>query len=167
MKSTFLSSCWFHHVCEFHISWILSHLQPLSLILDWKKIEVMGECRGAVYLHSKDGKKTVSAEGWTIQEGKKLCEYLKCGNYLKFNETTPDFSLKRTRFNCDNNTKHIWDCEHSNTSSNKQLSIECEGKRYFAELLSNDMSRKTISYFLLTDAVDRLLYNHFYWPFKY
>ena len=106
----------------------------MLLILEWRKITLNDACTGAVYVKSKEEKNIVpvGAEGFSKEEGEKLCKDLNCGG-LKLVELVPkntSETLWNKSFNCTGVGEEgkIWDCEKPQASTQKQQAvIECKG----------------------------------------
>lgn len=93
-------------------------------------------CGGAVFVYSQGRRSAVSAQNWTEAEGARLCQDLKCGNFLSSSAINSVESFWNTSFSCTNveNPKSIWDCEKpwlASQDQQKQLFIQCQGKNLF------------------------------------
>lgn len=107
-------------------------------------------CAGAVFVYSEGGRRSaVSAQNWTDAEGTRLCQDLKCGEWL-FNSVWDANALGpfwNATFTCKNkNPKSIWDCEDSLLAlqdPKKQLFVRCKGKNLFLRDLLYWMMKST------------------------
>lgn len=102
----------------------------MSLILEWKTITLKDTCSGEVIIKDKDGMKTVAAEGFSVEKGRKLCQRLKCGEIDKWWSKNTSNPIPTYSFNCTNikNQESIWGCIKQHPPIQKeQLVIKCKG----------------------------------------
>ncbi|KAM9350289.1 scavenger receptor cysteine-rich type 1 protein M130 [Symphorus nematophorus] len=102
----------------------------------WKKMELKFHkkaCSGAVFVHSREGKKPVSSDSWNGTEGNKLCKVLKCGSFKSFLSENTSASTATDfwsgSFSCGDakDAENIWKCEKAGQPSQKKLlTIECQ-----------------------------------------
>lgn len=101
-------------------------------------LEVQASCSGEVIVHSEGKRSDVSAEGWTNEEGRMLCQDMNCGQFKNFTQQAKNANtFWNGTFSCAGaNAKSIWDCEKSQTVplNNKKLFVECQGRLWFCRI---------------------------------
>lgn len=122
------------HLFKTAIVSVLSCQLPISISLtEWKKMEVKfnRSCSGAVFLYSQGQRTPVSADGWMVDNGDRLCRNLQCDNFVSLTKRSSSASVLNSGISCPsvNGTRSIWECEIKKVSAvTQQLVVECEGK---------------------------------------
>ncbi|KAK0148172.1 CD5 antigen-like [Merluccius polli] len=109
---------------------------------DWKRLVLKSKeggraCEGMVFMYSKDDPKVVSSQGWTQEEGQRLCQDLGCGSYQNHSEEEPDGLTMWGTFNCSGVDKpgNIWECMRSEQATvNKRLYLQCQEDKFKVSL---------------------------------
>ncbi|XP_034027370.1 scavenger receptor cysteine-rich type 1 protein M160 [Thalassophryne amazonica] len=126
-------------LAECHITYATKSCTPVGLQCSgWRKMKLehtSQACSGAVFVHKSstqgDTRAAVSAEGWTKEEGQRLCQDLNCGQYIGMEQVQySEIPFLESSFNCTGVEKpnNIWDCECASTATEnqKQLCVHCQ-----------------------------------------
>ncbi|XP_059188425.1 scavenger receptor cysteine-rich type 1 protein M160-like [Centropristis striata] len=91
----------------------------------WTKMEVTqgAACSGALHILSKEKKTAVSYEGFTENEGDKICGNLNCGKFQPGNNPSSSQAPEKTSFNCSKTPKNIWECDSETSSSSEMQTV--------------------------------------------